>query len=74
MGGTLILAIASGAALLLLAATLLRGWQGWLDLRRAQLFAAKAAESDTSPAARIALADLKARVRRLEAIADGAET
>lgn len=45
---------------------LLKGWQGWLDLRRAELGGA----ARPSPAMeRIELADLKERIRKLEAIA-----
>lgn len=43
----------------------LRGWQDWLELKRSEL-----AERRTSPTGeRIDLADLKARIRKLEAIA-----
>lgn len=72
---TLLIALAAGLAGLLIAiAAFLRGWQGWLELKRAQLaVSAPSQRSEPSPAARIELADLKERVRRLEAIADGAE-
>ncbi|QAY78634.1 hypothetical protein [Sphingosinicella sp. BN140058] len=57
-------AFLGGAALTSLA--LLRGWRGWLALKRLEL---------DGPAAgthgRIELAGLRERVRRLEAIADG---
>ncbi len=70
----LIVLAACLAGLLIAIAAFLRGWQGWLELKRAQLSAEHApAPSAPSPAARIELADLKERVRRLEAIADGAE-
>lgn len=72
---TMLIMLAAGLAGLLIAiAAFLRGWQGWLELKRAQLSAAQTPEmAAPSPAARIELADLKERVRRLEAIADGAE-
>jgi hypothetical protein len=61
-------------ALLIAIVASLRGWQGWLALKRAELDARNATLPDgPSPAARIELADLKARVRRLEAIANGVE-
>ncbi len=71
----LLIALAAGLAGLLIAiAAFLRGWQGWLELKRAQLVAQHPQEQYVpSPAARIELADLRERVRRLEAIADGAE-
>ena len=47
----------------------LRGWQGWLDLKRLEL-AGHRQEGGHSPAIeRIEIADLKERVRKLEAIA-----
>jgi hypothetical protein len=63
------------AAFLVGVVALLRGWTGWLELKRAQLASGEAniAPVSPSPAARIELADLKERVRRLEAIANGVE-
>jgi hypothetical protein len=57
--GTFALAIAASAGL--------RGWQEWLELRRAQLSEPGAKRSSAPPE----LIDLRARVRRLEAIANG---
>jgi hypothetical protein len=56
----------------LTSAALLKAWHGWLELRRIGLGArggntGKAADGPPE------LADLKARLRRLEAIANGAE-
>ncbi len=53
------------------AAATLKGWQGWLELRRMQV--GHRAVPGRSAGARTDLADLKARLRRLEAIANGAE-
>lgn len=50
----------------------LKAWQGWLDLRRAQLAGGKA-QRRPSTAARVEIARLRERVRRLEAIANGSE-
>ena len=64
--GIVALSIASVAAL--------KGWRGWLELKRLEF--ARAPIRDASPpssAARIELADLKERVRKLEAIASGVE-
>ena len=49
----------------------LAGWYGWLDLRRMEVERGHDAASPPSPASRIELADLKERVRKLEAIAAG---
>ena len=49
----------------------LRGWQAWLDFKRLEL-ASNIGEQGLPPATgRIELADLKERVRKLEAIAAG---
>jgi len=49
----------------------LKGWQGWLELKRFEL--THASGDRTLPAAgnRIEVADLRERVRKLEAIAAG---
>ena len=65
-------------AIIVIAAALLRGWQGWLDLKRQELDrsaprAAAAEEGSPIGTARIELADLKERIRKLEAIASGVE-
>jgi hypothetical protein len=67
------LAIAALSGLGIVAATALRGWNGWLDLKRAEL--ARRVEEATPPsaAARIEVADLKERIRKLEAIAAGVD-
>ena len=60
-----------------LAATVtLKGWQGWLELKKMELASASGSpRSDmaepTVAGERIELADLRARVRKLEAIASG---
>ena len=47
----------------------LRGWQGWLEVRKMEL-AGPARRDERSPAGdMIEVADLKERVRKLEAIA-----
>ena len=49
----------------------LKGWQGWLELRRFEL-THDAADRTLPPAGnRIEMADLRERVRKLEAIAAG---
>ena len=49
----------------------LKGWQAWLDFKRLEL-ASNVREQGLPPATgRIELADLKERVRKLEAIAAG---
>jgi hypothetical protein len=58
----------TGLGIMLFAA--LKGWQGWLDLKRLELCSAPArTASHGGTAERIELADLKERIRKLESIA-----
>lgn len=68
----LTLAGAGLASLALAAAAALKGWQGWLDLKRLEL-AGRGDAPSPSPTSRIEIADLKERVRKLEGIAAGIE-
>ncbi len=68
------LALLAGIACLCFAA--LRAWRGWLDLKRFEIVSAGGTNEqlpDPSPAARIEMADLRERVRKLEAIATGVD-
>jgi hypothetical protein len=47
----------------------LRGWQGWLEIRRLELNGGSRAEPRSPAGDMIEVADLKERVRKLEAIA-----
>ncbi|MEC3950951.1 hypothetical protein [Sphingobium sp. HWE2-09] len=71
----LTLAASALAALAILTTAGLRGWNGWLELKRAEL--SRYTQSDDAPpptaAARIEVADLKERIRKLEAIAAGVD-
>lgn len=49
----------------------LKGWQGWLDLKRMELVSGRAEAILPPTGGRIEIADLKERVRKLEAIAAG---
>lgn len=69
----LIAAFTGLAAILILAYAGLKGWSGWLALRHAELDHRQAAATPPSPAARIELADLRERIRKLEAIAAGVD-
>ncbi|MEA3010642.1 MAG: hypothetical protein QOJ91_2334 [Sphingomonadales bacterium] len=58
------------AALAILLFAGLRGWQGWLDLKRLELAAAEPKPASYGGMAeRIELADLKERIRKLESLA-----
>ncbi len=59
------------AAIAIAAVACLKGWQGWLDLKRLELASGRADAPMPHATGRIELADLKERVRKLEAIAAG---
>ena len=62
------------SALVLAAHFLLKGWQGWIELKKMELASGSPRRDElvASPAGgRIELADLKERIRKLEAIASG---
>lgn len=68
----LTLSLATLAGLAMLIAGGLAGWRGWLDLQRAALAGRGGEAHPPAPAAaRIEIADLRERVRKLEAIAAG---
>lgn len=75
---TLIIAIATLAAVAIVVLAALRGWQGWLSLKLRELERVPASTGaepagEGNPGARIELADLRERVRQLEAIAAGVD-
>jgi hypothetical protein len=49
----------------------LKGWQGWLELKRFELTIAGGDKMLPPAGGRIEIADLKERIRKLEAIAAG---
>lgn len=67
----LTVSFAALAGLAMLTTASLAGWRGWLDLQRSTL--ATAADMPQPPTAgtRIELADMRERIRKLEAIAAG---
>jgi hypothetical protein len=72
----MLIALASLLGLLVISATLLRGWQGWLAFKERELDTHHRPEIEggaSSGMARIELADLKERIRKLEAIASGVD-
>ncbi len=71
-GGDLPVIIAAVlAALVLVSFALLRGWEDWLRLRRLELSQSEGGPLPSAARRRLELVDLKDRVKRLEAIADG---
>lgn len=79
---TLVITLAALFGLVVVVAALLEAWQGWLELKRREIDAGAgsagaggAASPRGSPlvAARIELSDLKERIRKLEAIANGVD-
>jgi hypothetical protein len=72
---TLVIAVAALLGLAIFSTTLLKVWQGWLALRHRELdFATRGTETDPSSGLSwIELADLRERIRKLEAIAAGVD-
>lgn len=69
----LTIALAGLAAIGIISLTTLRGWRGWLDLKRVELQQARMESATPSAGSRIEVADLKERIRKLEAIAAGVD-
>ena len=65
----LVVSLATLAAIGIVAAAMLKGWQGWLTLKLRELDAHRGEPESGSGMARIEIADLKERIRKLEAIA-----
>lgn len=70
-----IIAFAALAGLVVAAAAFLKAWTGWLELKRREIDLARPEIEGGAPAgmARIEIADLKERIRKLEAIASGVD-
>ena len=73
----IVLPLTALLATIIVTAAILRGWQGWLALKERELERADHVSGGSlrhaPTAGRIELADLKERVRQLEAIANGVE-
>ncbi|KQS51091.1 MULTISPECIES: hypothetical protein [unclassified Sphingomonas] len=69
------LALASLAGLAMIVAGGLAGWRGWLSLRRLELDHTQDGRMPmaVSTGSRIEIADLKERIKKLEAIAAGVD-
>lgn len=71
---SLVISSAALVGLCVVAGSLLKAWQGWLSLKSRELDNCRAGETGTgSGMARIEIADLKERIRKLEAIAAGVD-
>ena len=70
----LTIAMAALAGLAILTSATLSGWRGWLALKRSELEGGRRGDIPTPTAgARIEIADLKERIKKLEAIAAGVD-
>ena len=76
---SIIIAASALVGLVIVASALLRGWQDWLALKQRELDSTghatdhAANNGSAMGAARIEIADLKERIRKLEAIASGVD-
>lgn len=77
MSQELLIAASALVGLLVIAGALLKGWQDWLALKQRELEAGRVPREIEGGlregAARIEIADLKERIRKLEAIASGVD-
>jgi len=78
MSQELLIAASALTGLLVIAGALLKGWKDWLALKSRELEAARGGVREIEGgaregAARIEIADLKERIRKLEAIASGVD-
>jgi len=71
----LTMAVAGLAGLAMLSIAALTGWRGWLQLKQQELDHRGSGHEPAVPSAsqRIEIADLKERIRKLEAIAAGVD-
>lgn len=70
---SIILAAACIIAITIVSLIALRGWQGWLEFKKAELQHRPMADGALPANTRIEVADLKERIRKLEAIAAGVD-
>ena len=78
MSQDLLIAASVLVGLLVVAGALLKGWQDWLALKSRELETGRGGAREIEGgaregAARIEIADLKERIRKLEAIASGVD-
>jgi hypothetical protein len=71
------LSVSGLAGVAMVTAAGLSGWRGWLALKRQELESHRTGPTENAPvpsaASRIEMADLKERIRKLEAIAAGVD-
>lgn len=72
-GDTILVLTILLAGIALLSFALLRGWEDWLRVRRLELGEGLARRRPSPASQRLELLDLRNRVKRLEAIANGLE-
>lgn len=77
MSEQLLIASCSLLGMIIVAAAMLKGWHGWLTLKERELslrgMPMEVEGGSREGAARIELANLKERIRKLEAIANGVD-
>ena len=77
MGQDMLIAASALMSLLVIATATLKGWQDWLALKNRELETGRRPHEieggSREGAARIEIADLKERIRKLEAIANGVD-
>lgn len=77
MSVNILIAVTALLAIAILSAAVLQGWHGWLALKNRELELQRPSREieggSREGAARIEISDLKERIRKLEAIANGVD-
>lgn len=73
MTSDIVLSLSALTGLAMIALAALRGWDGWLSLKRLELERAETGTEFGNAASLIDLADMRERLRKLEAIAAGVD-
>jgi len=77
MSQDMLIAASALIGLLVVAGAMLKGWQDWIALKEREIDAGRGSREieggSREGAARIEIADLKERIRKLEAIASGVD-
>jgi hypothetical protein len=66
---TIVIAGIALVGLTMVMAAALKGWQGWLELKRLELKGSQNGATSLGAGERIEVADLKERIRKLESLA-----
>lgn len=73
LASSLVWAVALLGAVAMICLAGLKAWRGWLEVRRQEIDACRDAPHEPEAGTRIEMADVRERLRKLEAIARGVD-